>query len=200
MKIKKWIKYLNNFLSDKLFWLFRTLNIFYVLQIWLSLATRYIKDLRIDWNKVLQFAFNDKCNPDDDALGAQIVKDLHRTGCSTFSGIENEEDRVILQRVLLGYARWNKVTGYCQGFNVLAAFILNVTNKNEADALKIMVYLVDHMLPKEYFAHNLRALTVDMAVFRTYLAMKLPKLSAHLTKLQQESVMIAMVGMLTSPY
>ncbi|KAF6024896.1 TBC1D30 [Bugula neritina] len=155
--------------------------------IWLSLATRYIKDLRIDWNKVLQFAFNDKCNPDDDALGAQIVKDLHRTGCSTFSGIENEEDRVILQRVLLGYARWNKVTGYCQGFNVLAAFILNVTNKNEADALKIMVYLVDHMLPKEYFAHNLRALTVDMAVFRTYLAMKLPKLSAHLTKLQQES-------------
>jgi len=50
-----------------------------------------------------------------------------------------------------------------------------------------MVYLVDHMLPKEYFAHNLRALTVDMAVFRTYLAMKLPKLSAHLTKLQQES-------------
>jgi len=53
---------------------FRTLNIFYVLQIWLSLATRYIKDLRIDWNKVLQFAFNDKCNPDDDALGAQIVK------------------------------------------------------------------------------------------------------------------------------
>jgi len=45
---------------------------------------------------------------------------------------------VILQRVLLGYARWNKVTGYCQGFNVLAAFILNVTNKNEADALKVV--------------------------------------------------------------
>jgi len=50
-----------------------------------------------------------------------------------------------------------------------------------------MVYLVDHMLPKEYFAHNLRALTVDMAVFRSYLTMKLPKLSAHLRKLQEEA-------------
>ena len=50
-----------------------------------------------------------------------------------------------------------------------------------------MVYLVDYVLPKEYFAHNLRALTVDMAVFRTYLSMKLPKLSAHLVKLQQDA-------------
>ncbi|XP_067935061.1 TBC1 domain family member 30-like [Watersipora subatra] len=155
--------------------------------VWLALATRYIDSLQLDWNRVIQFAFNDKCNPDDDALGAQIVKDLHRTGCSSFSGIEREEDRVTLQRVLLAYARWNKVTGYCQGFNILAALILNVTNKNEADALKVMVYLVDHVLPKEYFAHNLRALTVDMAVFRNYLSMKLPKLSAHLVKLQQEA-------------
>lgn len=51
-----------------------------------------------------------------------------------------------------------------------------------------MVYVVDYMLPKEYFAHNLRALTVDMAVFRKYLSMKLPKLSTHLVKLQQESL------------
>ena len=50
-----------------------------------------------------------------------------------------------------------------------------------------MVYIVDHVLPKEYFAHNLRALTVDMAVFRKYLSMKLPKLSAHLVKLQQDA-------------
>lgn len=44
---------------------------------------------------------------------------------------------MVLQRVLLGYARWNKVTGYCQGFNILAALILDVTNKCEADALKV---------------------------------------------------------------
>ena len=51
--------------------------------------------------------------------------------------MENAEDRVILKRVLLAYARWNKVTGYCQGLNIIAALILNVTNKNEVDALKV---------------------------------------------------------------
>lgn len=52
---------------------------------------------------------------------------------------------------------------------------------------QIMIYLVDRVLPKEYFAHNLRALTVDMAVFRSYLSMKLPKLSSHLQRLQEQA-------------
>ena len=43
-------------------------------KVWLSLASQYISSLQLDWNKVLQFAFNDKCNPDDDAFGVQIVK------------------------------------------------------------------------------------------------------------------------------
>ena len=47
------------------------------LQVWLSLATEYIERLQVNWLKVVSFAFNDKCNPDDDALGAQIVKVRH---------------------------------------------------------------------------------------------------------------------------
>lgn len=44
---------------------------------------------------------------------------------------------MVLKRVLLAYARWNKTVGYCQGFNVLAALILEVTEGNESDALKV---------------------------------------------------------------
>lgn len=44
---------------------------------------------------------------------------------------------MVLKRVLLAYARWNKTVGYCQGFNVLAALILEVTEGNEGDALKV---------------------------------------------------------------
>ena len=44
---------------------------------------------------------------------------------------------MVLKRVLLAYARWNKAVGYCQGFNVLAALILEVTEGNESDALKV---------------------------------------------------------------
>lgn len=65
------------------------------------------------------------------------VQDLHRTGCSSYCGQEGEQDRVVLKRVLLAFARWNKTVGYCQGFNVLAALILEVTEGNENDALKV---------------------------------------------------------------
>ena len=55
------------------------------------------------------------------------LKDLHRTGCSLFCGIDAEANQLMLKRVLLGYARWNKTIGYCQGFNMLAvsAYTLN---------------------------------------------------------------------------
>ncbi|XP_063762157.1 TBC1 domain family member 30 isoform X2 [Eleginops maclovinus] len=154
-------------------------------RVWLTLADQYLHTISIDWDKTLRFAFNERSNPDDDSLGIQIVKDLHRTGCSSYCGQEGEQDRVVLKRVLLAYARWNKSVGYCQGFNVLAALILEVTEGHESDALKVMIYLIDKVLPESYFANNLRALSVDMAVFRDLLRLKLPRLSQHLHQLQK---------------
>ncbi|KAL8221467.1 UNVERIFIED_CONTAM: hypothetical protein K2H54_068155, partial [Gekko kuhli] len=154
-------------------------------KVWLTLADHYLRSIAIDWDKTMRFAFNDRSNPDDDSMGIQIVKDLHRTGCSSYCGQEAEQDRVVLKRVLLAYARWNKSVGYCQGFNILAALILEVMEGNEGDALKIMIYLIDKVLPDSYFVNNLRALSVDMAVFRDLLRMKLPELSQHLDTLQR---------------
>ncbi|XP_053572833.1 TBC1 domain family member 30 [Bombina bombina] len=154
-------------------------------RVWLTLADHYLHSISIDWDKTMRFTFNDRSNPDDDSMGIQIVKDLHRTGCSSYCGQEGEQDRVVLKRVLLAYARWNKSVGYCQGFNILAALILEVMEGNEGDALKIMIYLIDKVLPDSYFVNNLRALSVDMAVFRDLLRMKLPELSQHLDILQK---------------
>ncbi|XP_060100990.1 TBC1 domain family member 30 isoform X2 [Heteronotia binoei] len=154
-------------------------------KVWLTLADHYLRSIAIDWDKTMRFAFNDRSNPDDDSMGIQIVKDLHRTGCSSYCGQEAEQDRVVLKRVLLAYARWNKSVGYCQGFNILAALILEVMEGNEGDALKIMIYLIDKVLPDSYFVNNLRALSVDMAVFRELLRIKLPELSQHLDTLQR---------------
>ncbi|XP_041526944.1 TBC1 domain family member 30 isoform X2 [Microtus oregoni] len=154
-------------------------------KVWLTLADHYLHSIAIDWDKTMRFTFNERSNPDDDLMGIQIVKDLHRTGCSSYCGQEAEQDRVVLKRVLLAYARWNKNVGYCQGFNILAALILEVMEGNEGDALKIMIYLIDKVLPESYFVNNLRALSVDMAVFRDLLRMKLPELSQHLDALQR---------------
>ncbi|XP_069844166.1 TBC1 domain family member 30 isoform X1 [Dipodomys merriami] len=154
-------------------------------KVWLTLADHYLHSIAIDWDKTMRFTFNERSNPDDDSMGIQIVKDLHRTGCSSYCGQEAEQDRVVLKRVLLAYARWNKNVGYCQGFNILAALILEVMEGNEGDALKIMIYLIDKVLPESYFVNNLRALSVDMAVFRDLLKLKLPELSQHLDTLQR---------------
>jgi hypothetical protein len=137
---------------------------------------------------VRRIAFNDRSNPDDDELGIQIVKDLHRTGCSTFSGHENDRDRALLKRVLLAYARYNKSVGYCQGFNIIAALILEIVEKKEDDALMCMIYLIDHILPEGYFTNSMHSLAIDMAVFRELLKTKLPKLYEHLNELQYNSV------------
>lgn len=64
-------------------------------------------------------------------------KDLHRTG---WSGISGEAERIHLKRVLLGYARFNKTIGYCQGFNVIAALVLEVTEFKEECALKVVFH------------------------------------------------------------
>lgn len=48
-----------------------------------------------------------------------------------------------------------------------------------------MIYLIEAVLPEGYFANNLRGLSVDMAVFRDLLRLRLPRLSNHLEKLQK---------------
>lgn len=156
-------------------------------RLWLTLADKHVQSKRIDWKKTRHVCLNEKTNPDDDKLGVQIVKDLHRTGCSMFSGEETEHNQALLKKVLLAYARWNKVVGYCQGFNMLAAIILEVMEWNEENALKVMIYLIEEVLPEGYFANHMRGLSVDMAVFRELLKMRFPVLSQHLDRLQFEA-------------
>lgn len=50
-----------------------------------------------------------------------------------------------------------------------------------------MIFLIEGVLPECYFANNLQGLSVDMAVFRDLLRMKLPELSRHLEQLQMNS-------------
>ncbi|XP_021913960.1 uncharacterized protein LOC110827030 isoform X2 [Zootermopsis nevadensis] len=156
-------------------------------RLWLTVAEKHLQSRGVDWTHAEKFCFNEWTNPDDEELGVQIVKDLHRTGCSLFCGAAAEENQALLKRVLLAYARWNKAVGYCQGFNMLAALILQVMDRSETDSVKVMIYLIEGVLPESYFANNLRGLSVDMAVFRDLLRLRLPTLSRHLEQLQHDT-------------
>ncbi|PRD22463.1 UNVERIFIED_CONTAM: Tbc1d30 [Trichonephila clavipes] len=52
---------------------------------------------------------------------------------------------------------------------------------------KVMIFLIEDVLPESYFANHLRGLSVDMAVFRDLLRLRLSSLSAHLDKLQSKT-------------
>jgi len=159
-------------------------------RVWLVTADTYLaaKHPKLsDWSTVKEWVFSDRVHGTDETLGNQIVKDLHRTGCSLDSEDNGEGSEDALKRVLVAYARWNKQVGYCQGFNVICALLLRVMDNDEWAAFKVMAYLVDHVLPENYFSNDLRALSVDMAVFRHLLEGKSPKLALHLNELQKNS-------------
>lgn len=165
---------------------------------WISLAKKYIHDVHLDWEKTKGLAFSTDPYPEDEQLNNQIVKvgdddvhamsrasvqDLHRTGCTWST---SEANRVILQRVLLAFARYNKSIGYCQGLHILTSVILDVMDMNEEHALIILIYLVDCILP-DFFSNNLHALAIDMTVFEQWLKIFNPQLHLHLQKLQASS-------------
>ena len=53
--------------------------------------------------------------------------------------------------------------------------------------VQVMVFLIDYVLPENYFAQNLYALSADMAAFREVLPRFLPELSAHIQHLQDSA-------------
>lgn len=94
--------------------LFQFLLIIFVLQLWLALAERYLKRRGVDWEIEKIKWFSDKCRADDEELGIQIVKDLHRTGHSLLAGPSGALNQAKLKKILMGYTRWNPEVGYCQ--------------------------------------------------------------------------------------
>ncbi|KAH8417359.1 hypothetical protein KR222_009769, partial [Zaprionus bogoriensis] len=153
-------------------------------KLWLSLADKYLKSKNVDWTQQREKCFCEEWREDDEELGIQIVKDLHRTGSNLCTGPAGSINQAKLKRILLGYARYNPEVGYCQGFNMLGALILQVMDKEEEESMKVMIYLVEGVLPTGYFYGSMGGLQADMGVFRELMQTKLPRLAKHLQRLQ----------------
>ncbi|KAH8318116.1 hypothetical protein KR074_009748, partial [Drosophila pseudoananassae] len=153
-------------------------------KLWLSLADKYLKSKNVDWAQQRDKCFCEEWREDDEELGIQIVKDLHRTGSNLCTGPAGSINQAKLKRILLGYARYNPEVGYCQGFNMLGALILQVMDKEEEESMKVMIYLVEGVLPTGYFYGSMGGLQADMGVFRELMQTRLPRLAKHLQRLQ----------------
>ena len=64
-----------------------------------------------------------------------------------------------LRRVLLAYSMHNPETQYCQGFNRIAAIALLFLD--EEDSFWCLVYIIEFLLPHNYFSKQMFGVQVD---------------------------------------
>ncbi|XP_052274316.1 TBC1 domain family member 2B-like isoform X2 [Dreissena polymorpha] len=109
----------------------------------------------------------------------QIELDLLRTLPNNrhYESIESE-GILKLRRVLLAFSEYNRLIGYCQGLNRLAAIALLFLN--EEDAFWCLVAIVEHILPPEYFSTTLMAAQADQRVLKDLVKDKLPSVHQKL--------------------
>nr|XP_020664641.1 TBC1 domain family member 2A [Pogona vitticeps] len=131
-----------------------------------------------------------KCEGADHPASRQIELDLPRT-------LTNNKHFILptshllpkLRRILLAFSRQNPTIGYCQGLNRLAAIALLVL-EDEENAFWCLVHIVENLMPPDYYSNTLIGSQVDQRVFKDFLSMKLPRLTAHL---EQHQIDLALV-------
>jgi cell division septation protein DedD len=127
--------------------------------------------------------------PVDGAVEDQIRVDLHRTFPEN-DRWSNPDSHRVLERVLLSYAKHNPSTGYCQGMNFVAAFLLLVVT-DEEDAFWVLCALLDDISPPDIHAADIRGTIVEYGVLHDVVAKIEPKVGKHLEACDVELVMIA---------
>lgn len=121
---------------------------------------------------------------DDPAIVAQIQMDINRTLTDNIF-FRKGPGVAKLSEVLLAYSRRNAEVGYCQGMNLITACLLLILPTAE-DTFWVLTSIIETILPRGYYDHNLLASRADQQVLRQYVSEILPKLSAHLDDLSIE--------------
>jgi hypothetical protein len=120
---------------------------------------------------------------DQDLSGIQIDKkndslikcDVRRTQLIN-------ENKDLLEQILVEVSRLFPETNYYQGMNTIGNFLLNYSN-DYATAKQIFIYLMNNDL-QTYFSNNFGRLKELLYVAERLLDIHVPKISAHLLKLQ----------------
>ena len=109
-----------------------------------------------------------------------IDKDLPRTfpNHNYFSYFDEGLDA--LARILNAYALYNRGTGYCQGMNFIAGFLLLFMT--EEQAFWTLSVIVEEYL-KDYFCESMVGLLVDSTILSQLLCEKTPKVAIHFQNL-----------------
>lgn len=122
------------------------------------------------------------------AATAQIENDIRRT----FPGhprIDSIEGLAALRRVLVAYSWRDSRVGYCQGMNYVAGYLLLVM-KSEEEAFWMLATLLEDILFFDSYSEDLFGCHVEQRVLKELLNKKLPRLSAHLDRINFDASLV----------
>lgn len=77
----------------------------------------------------------------------------------------------------------NTAVGYCQGMNLVTSTLLLV-HADEEEAFWVLSAIIERILPDDFFSPSLLSSRACPLVLLDYVQEQLPKLHAHLTKLE----------------
>eukprot|EP00658_Telonema_sp_P-2_P027046 TRINITY_DN20973_c0_g1_i1.p1 TRINITY_DN20973_c0_g1~~TRINITY_DN20973_c0_g1_i1.p1 ORF type:complete len:917 (+),score=229.42 TRINITY_DN20973_c0_g1_i1:173-2923(+) len=135
----------------------------------------------------------------DDMTVGQIEKDLPRTMSDQNIRALTDEGIESLSRILKAFAVQDSAVGYCQGMNMLAAFLFSFFE--EEQVFWILSSLVSHIVPG-YFVKSMIGITTDMNTAAIMVQTYMPSLYSHLEQvmpvqiLSQNYLQLCFVGTL----
>lgn len=144
-------------------------------QIYTSVALEYIQPAPDEYSILIQNSFHV-----DPQLISEIEDDIPRTLPNNVffrpsSPSTTSKGRIALRELLLAFLSRRPEIGYCQGMNLIAAFLLLCLPSTES-AFWVFVYLIEHVLADVYFDATLRGASIEIGVLRSYIDELIPRL------------------------
>jgi hypothetical protein len=146
--------------------------------VWLTLSGTAV---RVEENEGFCAKLLDRFGVVGGDLADSIEKDLQRTFPEHPLLVAGGVGQRRLRRVLHALCWRNPLIDYCQSFNFIAALLLLFLDDEEA-VFWTMCYILETLLPNDYYGTSLIGLRTDQAVLGELLKVHLPKLATHLAK------------------
>jgi hypothetical protein len=149
-------------------------------KIWLESAQSSIHYSPEDYS-MLVAEYN--AHPDDQRYLHDIQMDTPRTLTNNVY-FRKDKNQNALATLLGCFAIRNKDIGYCQGFNIIAGYLLLAMPTTE-QAFWVFCFLIEKVLPTSYFTaeQDWQGPRADTIVLRHYIRTLLPRLGTHLDEL-----------------
>lgn len=140
------------------------------------------------YHKLLSTLPSDYVNP----YISKIELDVTRSFQHKVNEVTNEEHLTKLRNILQSFTIRNPTLGYCQGFNIILARLLQITEYNEEESFWLLVCIIEDVFPLDFFM-NSAGLETDCDLLMEIISSDHHDLVNHLTLINSSSILFSYI-------